>query len=102
VRLDGRMSSKRRQETIAQFSVPLEDDCAEKPGDDTFAMNTSDEEFVGNEDDDYVLSRTGNREKSTRSKLKGKGRASTNPKVFLLSLKAVCFSSSQAFAWAKK
>jgi SWI/SNF-related matrix-associated actin-dependent regulator of chromatin subfamily A3 len=88
VRLDGQMSSKRRQETIAQFSVPFEDNFPDKPGDDTPAMDTSDEEFPGNMDNNHLL---GNGKKSTRSKFKGKGKASTNPKVFLLSLKAVRF-----------
>lgn len=77
------MSSKRRQETIAQFSVPLDNDT----GPNTFAMDASDEEFLGNENDDY--SRQGNGKKTSRSKSKGKEKASTNPKVMLLSLKAV-------------
>jgi hypothetical protein len=86
------MSSKRRQETIAQFSVPLDD--VATAGNDTFTMNTSDDEFLGNEDDDYGR---GNGKKTSRSKSKGKGKACTNPKVMLLSLKAVCFSFSQVY-----
>lgn len=81
VRFDGQMSSKRRQETIIQFSVPLNDD----PG-SVAAMDTSDEEFLGNAVDDCVFSG----KKSSRNKSKGKGKSSTNPKVMLLSLKAVC------------
>lgn len=96
MRFDGQMSSKRRQETISQFSVPLDDDIANDAGNGTFAMDISDEEFLGNEDDDYVSSKRGNGKETSRTKSKGKGKASTNPKVMLLSLKAVCFPFSLA------
>jgi len=80
------MSSKRRQETIAQFSIPLD------AGDGALSMDTSDEEFLGKDDDDYVFPRNVDGEKTSRNKSKGKGHASAHPKVMLLSLKAVCFS----------
>ena len=83
MRFDGQMSSKRRQETIAQFSVPLDND---SNGDDTPVMDSSDE-VLGHEDDAYRTART-------RSLSKGKGKASVNPRVMLLSLKAVCLSLS--------
>ena len=76
------MSSKRRQETIAQFSVPLGDD-----PDNAIATDISNEEFLGNVDDDYTFSW----KNPSRNKSKEKGKVSTNPKVMLLSLKAVCF-----------
>jgi SWI/SNF-related matrix-associated actin-dependent regulator of chromatin subfamily A3 len=81
------MSSKRRQETIAQFSVPLGD----VGTDDGFTMNASDEEFLDIEDNSY------GRDIGNTTKSKGKGKACTNPKVMLLSLKAVCFRSLQSY-----
>lgn len=81
VRFDGQMSSKRRQETITQFSVPLEND---SNGDDALVMDSSNE---FDEDDDY---RTASGSNTTCRPSKGKGKASVNPKVMLLSLKAVC------------
>lgn len=74
------MSAKRRQETIAKFSVPITDD-------DTYVFNKEDDDdFMDYDADDHAFS---------GKKNKGKGRTladspgGSNPKVMLLSLKSV-------------
>ncbi|KAJ6500012.1 SNF2 family N-terminal domain-containing protein [Mycena vitilis] len=107
VRFDGRMSAKRRQETIAHFSVPATDNAAghgsrdkSREGsrgrgeDSDFIMEDNDSDFLDDEDDHTVYSKK-------KSKGKGKAKAKTssyatrptfsagdNPKVMLISLKA--------------
>ncbi|KAJ6499180.1 SNF2 family N-terminal domain-containing protein [Mycena sanguinolenta] len=111
VRFDGRMSAKRRQEVIAQFSVPVvEDDTAPAATrrsrgrssdgsagrrDDSEAMEVdNDSDFIDDEDDNTAWSK-----KKSKGKGKGKAKASSytagssipageNPKVMLISLKA--------------
>lgn len=107
------MSAKRRQEAIARFSVPLEEDHlgvdisltrSRRTGDADDYMDAADTEFLDDEDEDCAFS-----DKKKKKKSKGKGRASTssgrhsvdgssfteeNPKVMLLSLKAVCLRIS--------
>ncbi|KAJ7924933.1 SNF2 family N-terminal domain-containing protein [Mycena leptocephala] len=115
VRFDGRMSAKRRQETIAQFSIPVAE---HHPGrhrsrgrssegsigrgeDSDYVMEPeNDSDFLDDEDDDAVYSK-----KKSKAKGKGKGKgkqkanassytarpsfsAGENPKVMLISLKA--------------
>lgn len=145
VRFDGQMSAKRRQETIARFSVPLEEgavhavpaetavpnsgrrsrkvyDNADEEiidlagSDDDFHMTGSqddDDDFIDDEDDDAAFSR-----KKGKSKAKAKGKAKAtakpskasiragldgtsftgvNPKVMLISLKAVRVQNSRLF-----
>ncbi|KAJ7251551.1 SNF2 family N-terminal domain-containing protein [Mycena haematopus] len=113
VRFDGRMSAKRRQEVIAQFSVPVADDDTApvarnrsrgrssdgsigRGEDFDYAMEPdNDSDFLDDEDDDTVLV------KNKKGKAKGKGKekaasytarstfaAGGNPKVMLISLKA--------------
>ena len=73
------MSSKRRQEAIAQFSVPIDDDAS--------LIVTNDDESPENEDAHHALSTQSKKQSS--HKTKGKGKAPVNPLVMLLSLKAV-------------
>ncbi|KAF8161207.1 SNF2 family N-terminal domain-containing protein [Crassisporium funariophilum] len=115
VRFDGQMSAKRRQDAIAQFSVPLEDEVvipertarssrngssvilqdgdADEEVDEDFAMDSDEDEsdFV-DDDDDGPISRK-------KTMLKGKGKAKPgkllssvsakqNPRVMIISLKA--------------
>jgi len=114
VRFDGQMSAKRRQEAIARFSVPLEAEVEETPtlsrasrktrsGRSSVTMKDvgggsdndgDDDDFIDDSDDDGPFS-------GKISKGKGKARArpakayeafdssDSNPKVMLLSLKAV-------------
>ncbi|KAJ7703076.1 SNF2 family N-terminal domain-containing protein [Mycena rosella] len=115
VRFDGRMSAKRRQETIAQFSVPVEEedvgvtssagrrnrgrssDGSLGRGEDAdFVMQAEDDsDFLDDEDDESVYAK-----KNKKGKGKGKAKAKPsyttrptlspgeNPKVMLISLKA--------------
>lgn len=117
------MSAKRRQEAIARFSVPLEEESLEAPveapilsrqtrkakNNNTAVLDDGDEgndsDFVidGNESDDYIETNdTPFSEYGNKAKGKGKAKAvlssrsslelgsEENPKVMLLSLKAVC------------
>ncbi|KAJ7346747.1 SNF2 family N-terminal domain-containing protein [Mycena albidolilacea] len=105
VRFDGRMSAKRRQEVIAQFSVPVADDdpastgrrrkSSEASGEDSdyLVEPANDSDFLDDDADDTVWSKK-------KGKAKGKGKqkakassytarsAGGNPKVMLISLKA--------------
>ena len=97
MRFDGKMSAKKRQEAIAEFSVPLEEESfstlrkAPKGGNKAARGNLSDDDdddFIVNDDDsdDSIEEDDG-----LFSGKKGKQRASnklTNPRVMLLSLKA--------------
>lgn len=107
VRFDGKMSAKRRQEAIARFSVPIEE--ASPPiarrtrntgsviDVENYANgNDSDGDFVMNGDNDNLDDELSASQR--RSKAKGKGKAQDefsyelsdeNPRVMLLSLKAV-------------
>ena len=88
------MSAKRRQDAITKFSVPLE---AQNGGptildDNSYAMADDDDDFI-DEDDERAFGKNSER--------KGKGKArdtrygsadgDENPRVMLLSLKAVCY-----------
>ncbi|KAG5648541.1 hypothetical protein DXG03_003152 [Asterophora parasitica] len=103
VRFDGQMSARRRQETIARFSVPIADDASIQESsanvncddeDDYVMSDNEDDDFIDDEDDDCAFS--GKKKRGRKTKSKGKGRASysgpsyagENPKVMLLSLKA--------------
>ncbi|KAG5635503.1 hypothetical protein H0H81_011022 [Sphagnurus paluster] len=105
-RLDGQMSAKRRQETIAQFSIPIAADLDSSSDDLSLSSNLTsrdsddymdedddeDDEFIVDKDDHSIFS--GKRKANKKTKAKGKGRMSAsgtpgeNPKVMLLSLKA--------------
>jgi hypothetical protein len=116
VRFDGKMSAKRRRDAINRFSVPLEREQSipqrrnarnERPTtrDDEFCDSDSmviddDDDFIDDSDDEQVFGK--------KSKRKGKGKAKDarsgsadgdeNPRVMLLSLKAVCcFLNNQDF-----
>lgn len=94
------MSAKRRQETIAQFSVPLD---AENAHGSSARRNDyvidDDDDFIDDEEDDYASAKRNGKKKAGFSKAQGKGKArqavdgssfsGQNPKVMLLSLKAV-------------
>jgi SWI/SNF-related matrix-associated actin-dependent regulator of chromatin subfamily A3 len=107
VRFDGRMSAKRRRDAINRFSVPLEREQSiphrrsarnERPttrdddscDSDSVVIVDDDDDFI--DDDDEIFDK--------KSKRKGKGKAKDarsgsadggeNPRVMLLSLKAVC------------
>jgi SWI/SNF-related matrix-associated actin-dependent regulator of chromatin subfamily A3 len=101
------MSAKRRQEAIARFSVPLEGISslettaaprrssrklrnAEATASDNDS-DDSDSDFAMDDDaNDNLSDDTGSSSLSTRKKTKGKGKVSDeNPRVMLLSLKAV-------------
>ncbi|KAG6873426.1 hypothetical protein C0995_015851 [Termitomyces sp. Mi166 len=91
VQFNGQMSAKRRQETIARFSVPIIDD------DVTEEVNMdNDEEDVDDFVDDNDCAFSGkNKGKKNRSKEKARASATSatshnglNPKVMLLSLKS--------------
>ncbi|KAJ7647212.1 SNF2 family N-terminal domain-containing protein [Roridomyces roridus] len=116
VRFDGRMSAKRRQDTIAQFSIPLDDDGEDAPEpsarrrsggksrdpeDSDFVMDVDDgSDFIDDDDDDTVYSKKKGKGKgNAKAKGKAKGKATTsyasrslapgeNPAVMLISLKA--------------
>ena len=118
-RFDGQMSAKRRQEAIARFSVPIAEEepalqratrkLRDKDGtvtaaqvidaaddsDSDFAMNDDSDDFIDDENDDRPIA-------GKKSKSNGKGKAESvsrqsfafegsaeNPRVMLLSLKAV-------------
>ena len=118
VRFDGQMSAKRRQEAIARFSVPIAEEepalrratgkIRDKDGtaaqvidaaddnDSDFAMNDDSDDFIDDGSDDEPIA-------GKKSKCNGKGKAKSvsrqsfasegsaeNPRVMLLSLKAVC------------
>ncbi|KAJ7446182.1 SNF2 family N-terminal domain-containing protein [Mycena galericulata] len=115
VRFDGRMSAKRRQETIAQFSIPLAADDGRgvteasrgrgrssegsigRGQDSDFVMELDDDsDFIDDGDDDTMYSK-----KKSKGKGKGKAKANAasytakskiapgeNPAVMLISLKA--------------
>ncbi|KAJ6587041.1 SNF2 family N-terminal domain-containing protein [Mycena vulgaris] len=91
VRFDGRMSAKRRQETIAQFSVPVDDDdvgattasagrrsrgrssegSLGRGEDSDFVMEVADDsDFLDDEDDNTIYAK-----KNKKAKGKGKGKA---------------------------
>ncbi|KAJ7045638.1 SNF2 family N-terminal domain-containing protein [Mycena alexandri] len=114
IRFDGRMSAKRRQETIAQFSIPVSEDddgdattarghsCGRssegslgRGGDSDFVMEPdNDSDFLDDEDDDTAHSKKSKGKGKAKAKAKGKAKASSyntfgeNPKVMLISLKA--------------
>ncbi|KAK7005619.1 DNA repair protein rad5 [Favolaschia claudopus] len=107
VRFDGRMSAKRRQEVIAQFSVPVADDDVDSGSGSRhrsrsgsvgehsdYVMDADDSDFIDDDEDDSAYSKK-------KSKAKGKGKqkqsqktsytshaSGRNPKVMLISLKA--------------
>ena len=105
VRFDGQMSVKRRRDTINKFSVSLEQEqsilqrggarnerrTAHDDSCDSDSMVIDDDDFM-DDDDEQVFGK--------KSKYKGKGKAKDarsgsadgdeNPRVMLLSLKAVC------------
>ncbi|KDQ18333.1 hypothetical protein BOTBODRAFT_184989 [Botryobasidium botryosum FD-172 SS1] len=112
VRFDGRMSAKRRQQVIDDFSVPLQpwDDevtLSQAPSTSQVINVDSDSDFVLDDDDfidddlEYVPRKSkgkGKAKASSQSKGKGKGKAKApafsqrsserNPSVMLISLKA--------------
>lgn len=98
VRFDGQMSAKRRRDAIDKFSVPLEPEQSvpqkTKTPDNPYdfdPMVSDDDDFIDEEDEQAF---------DKKSKRKGKGKAKEsrrgssnegeNPRVMLLSLKAVC------------
>lgn len=105
VRFDGQMSAKRRRDAIDRFIVPLEREQSisqrrnarnvrpTSRDDDSY---DSDSMVVDDDDDDFISEVFGKKSKS-----KGKGKAKDprsgsvdedeNPRVMLLSLKAVCY-----------
>jgi len=96
------MSAKRRQEAIARFSVPLESISSaprrpsRKPRNASLVeSNSSDGDNWNDDDSDFVVPDDAELDdglSSKRKKTKGKGKAvqDENPRVMLLSLKAVC------------
>ncbi|KAG6881001.1 hypothetical protein C0993_003280, partial [Termitomyces sp. T159_Od127] len=100
------MSAKRRQETIARFSVPITDDATEVVNHRT--GNSEDDDnyvFSKEDDDDFLDDDRASSEKKNKGKQpdpKGKGRTFTgssegpNPKVMLLSLKSVRMANVSA------
>ncbi|KAJ6625516.1 SNF2 family N-terminal domain-containing protein [Mycena sp. CBHHK59/15] len=95
VRFDGRMSAKRRQEVIAQFSISVSDD--DESGTSAGGMEhrsrgrssdgslgrDEDSDFVmnGSDDDDDFLDFEDGIGKSKRQKVKGKGKGKQNAKA---------------------
>ncbi|KAF7306156.1 hypothetical protein HMN09_00770900 [Mycena chlorophos] len=82
IRFDGRMSGKRREEAIAQFSVPLGTDNRAASADD------SDEDFIDDDDDDAPRRKKGKGKGKQRAKASAYSGSGGNPKVMLISLKA--------------
>ncbi|KAJ7072219.1 SNF2 family N-terminal domain-containing protein [Mycena amicta] len=76
VRFDGRMSAKRREETIAQFSVPV--------GDDELFAESADND----EDDSAFAKKRGKGKGKQKAKASSYRGTSRNAKVMLISLKA--------------
>lgn len=107
VRFDGQMSAKRRRDAITKFNVPLEQEQSipqranvrERPT--TRDDDSYDSDPTVNDDDDDFIDEDDGRPFGKTSKRKGKGKAKyvrsgfadgdENPRVMLLSLKAVCF-----------
>ena len=99
VRFDGQMSAKRRRDAINKFSVPLEQQQSIPQ-----TRNACDDDSYGDsmitDDDDEFIDEDDQRAFDKKSKRKGKGKAKDskscsidggeNPRVMLLSLKAVC------------
>lgn len=116
------MSAQKREETIAQFSVPLEEGAEPEQASSTQVSSTrrrprasqrtinddadvsvavADDDFVPGDDDDFVES---DDDTAFTNKMKAKGKAKqrktsstrvfsgVNPKVMLISLKAVSLS----------
>jgi SWI/SNF-related matrix-associated actin-dependent regulator of chromatin subfamily A3 len=121
VRFDGQMSAKRRQETLASFSVPVEDDEPIQSSQNTTtsrkkrvtrqaSLDNDDFPFDNDDDDDFVMDDVANDDDDEGNDFssvgkKGKGKLKTivgnntirssglgrgNPRVMLISLKAVC------------
>lgn len=99
------MSAKRRQETIAQFSVPLGRDDMDNEVSTARRRAGGDDDFLDDEDDDCTYTKGQGKKKAGTTKPQGKGKnkvgrsrqgvngssfSGQNPKVLLLSLKAVC------------
>ncbi|KAG6873273.1 hypothetical protein C0993_001557 [Termitomyces sp. T159_Od127] len=106
VQFNGQMSAKRRQETIARFSVPITDDATEVVN---HRMGNSEDDdnhvFSKEDDDDFLDGDRASSEKKNKGKQpdpKGKGRTfagsseGPNPKVMLLSLKSVRMTNVSA------
>lgn len=125
VRFDGQMSAKRRQETLASFSVPVEDDEPTQSSQTTTSrrkrvtrqasLDNDDFPFDNDDDDDFVMEDVANDDDDEDNDLsfvgrKGKGKSKAtvgnnntvrssglaskrNPRVMLISLKAVCPTS---------
>ncbi|KAF8210396.1 SNF2 family N-terminal domain-containing protein [Mycena galopus ATCC 62051] len=111
VRFDGRMSAKRRQEVIAQFSIPVADDAAGAMRDHSRGRSSEgslgrgeDSDCVMEPDNDLADDDEDSAWSKKKGKAKGKGKqkqkakasytarstyaAGENPKVMLISLKA--------------
>ena len=107
VRFDGQMSAKKRRDAITAFNVPVEQEqiisqrTNIRSGRPTTRTEDSyDSDSMVNDDDDDFIDHEDERAFSKKSKRKGKGKANNarfssadgdeNPRVMLLSLKAVC------------
>ena len=108
VRFDGQMSAKRRRDAITKFTLPLEQEQSnpqrtnvrnKRPttrDDDSYVSDS----MVNDDDDDDFVNDEDEQAFGKNSRRKGKGKAKDirsgsvdgddNPRVMLLSLKAVC------------
>ena len=105
VRFDGQMSAKRRRDAINRFTVPLDREQSIPPrrnagnGQTARDDGSYDSDPMIDDDDDFI-DEDDKQVSGKRSKCKGKGKAKStrsgsadedeNPRVMLLSLKAVC------------
>ena len=109
VRFDGQMSAKRRSDAIDRFSVPLarEQSIPQRRSARKERATTRDDDFydsdimvIDDDNDDDFIDDNDEQVVGKKSKRKGKGKAKDtrsysddedeNPRVMLLSLKAVC------------
>ena len=104
VRFDGQMSAKRRRDAINKFTVPLEQQQYIPHGrntrnggpttrdDDSYNsdfMIDDDDDFI-DEDDEQVFGQKSKRKGKGKAKDTSSAKGDENPRVMLLSLKAVC------------
>ena len=92
------MSAKRRQETIARFSVPLS--VSGNTPNHPVATDSLDDDDTDDMEANYTENDVTKNRENRRVASKGKGKAAPNgenPKVMLLSLKAVRVALSNQF-----
>ena len=105
VQFDGKMSARRRQEAIAKFSVPIEKSSGNVGNSSRRSSRNSgrsrrslaEEGANGDSDDDYT---PGDGDEDADDAMDSFDTPGDNPRVMLISLKAVCFCFyTFSFSW---